>query len=210
MITRWQLLVGLLACLLAGGPSPALARSGAQRADPPCDVQPDLPGRFGLVFSTQDDAFALLGCPVAREIGVEVALQPFENGWMVWMAKRATIPATIYVFFADDQHYARFDDTYAPPGDPINGSLTPPPDLFEPNAGFGTVWRDALDGDVRTRLGWATSPEAGGAGTVQGFQRGAMIWTPHPREVFVLAASTADSVPQVAQVWRAYADTFSE
>jgi hypothetical protein len=35
-----------------------------------------------------------------------------------------------------------------------------------------------------------------------------MVFTPNPREVFVLAAMTADRPPQVLQVWRAYADTF--
>jgi hypothetical protein len=37
-----------------------------------------------------------------------------------------------------------------------------------------------------------------------------MLWTPDPREVFVLAATTNDRPPQVLQVWRAYADTYTD
>jgi len=78
----------------------------------------------------------------------------------------------------------------------------------QPSAGFGKVWREGTGVGVRDRLGWAVAPESTGAGAIESFQRGAMVFTPNPREVFVLAATTPDRPPQVLQVWRAYADTF--
>jgi hypothetical protein len=45
---------------------------------------------------------------------------------------------------------------------------------------------------------------------MESFDRGALLWSPEPRKIFLLAATTADRPQQVLQVWRGYADTFSE
>lgn len=45
--------------------------------------------------------------------------------------------------------------------------LTPPPGRYEPQRGFGKVWRDFPE--VREALGWATLPEAAHTATVQPF-----------------------------------------
>jgi hypothetical protein len=176
------------------------------RREVPCARQP-VRG-FGVVFAAQTDAYDLLGCPGGNETGVDVVVQRFEHGWMVRQAKLDYRPASIYVLFEDNQHYARFDDTYSPVGDPLTGQFTPPPGLSQPSAGFGKVWREGTGVGVRDRLGWATMAESAGAGAIESFQRGAMVYTPNPREVFVLASTTADRPSQVLQVWRAYADTF--
>ena len=129
---------------------------------------------------------------------------------MVWLARRDTAPPTIYALFEDTQGYARFDDTYLPGTDVGLGPLMPPAGLFQPTGGFGNVWRAAKAVGVRDRLGWGSAVESAGTGAVEVFQRGLMVYTPDPREIFVLAASTPDRPPQVSQVWRAYADTFSD
>ena len=176
------------------------------RRELPCARQP-VRG-FGVVFAAQTDAYDLLGCPGANQQGLDVVVQRFEHGWMLRQAKIDYRPASIYVLFEDNQHYARFDDTYSPVGDPLTGPFTAPAGLLQPSAGFGKVWREGTGVRVRDRLGWATAPESAGAGAIESFQRGAMVYTPDPREVFVLAATTADRPAQVLQVWRAYADTF--
>lgn len=181
--------------------------------DPPRRELPcaRLPVRgFGVVFGGQAEAYDLLGCPMSNEAGLDVVVQRFERGWMMWQAKHEYTPATIYALFEDDQHYARFDDTYSPTNDPPRGSFTPPAGLLQPTGGFGKVWREGTAAGVRERLGWAVGPEMAGAGAVESFQRGMMVFTPAPREIFLLAASTNDRPPQVLQVWRAYADTFTE
>jgi hypothetical protein len=182
--------------------------------DPPRREIPcrSLPIRgFGQVFGTMDEAFGLIGCPWSAETGVDVATQRFEHGWMVWRASRDTWdPATIFVLFEDDQHYVRFDDTYSPTADPESGNAIPPPGLLQPVRGFGKVWREGTAARVRDRLGWAKAPESAGRGAMESFDRGALLWTPEPRQIFLLAATTAHRPQQVLQVWRGYADTFTE
>lgn len=173
-----------------------------------CDQQP-VRG-FGLVFQSQPEAYQLLGCPTADELGLPVVVQRFERGWMLWVARHDTAPPTIYALFEDSQQYARFDDTYVAGKDPDSAGLTAPPGVFEPVRGFGKIWREASAAGVRDRLGWATAPESPGAGAVEAFQRGSMISGADPREIYVLAASTPDRPPQILQAWRAYADTFSD
>ena len=77
------------------------------------------------------------------------------------------------------------------------------------------IW--ALDAGMQPLLVIATgqmisalAAESGGDGAVETFQHGLMVFTPEPREIFVLAASTADRPAQVAQVWRAYVDAFTD
>jgi hypothetical protein len=200
-VTRWALTTSGIVSWAGDSLDPP-------RREVPCARQP-VRG-FGTVFGTQPAAYDLLGCPGANETGVDVVVQRFEHGWMVRQAKVDYRPASIYVLFEDNQHYARFDDTYSPDGDPLSGTFTAPPNLLQPSGGFGKVWREGTGVGVRDRLGWATAPESAGAGAIESFQRGVMVYTPSPREVFLLAATTADRPSQVLQVWRAYADTFVE
>jgi hypothetical protein len=179
------------------------------RRELPCRTLP-IRG-FGQVFGTMDEAFGLIGCPWSPESGVDVATQRFEHGWMIWRGSPETYdPSAIFVLFEDDQHYVRFDDTYSPAGDPESGPAVPPAGLLQPVRGFGKVWREGTAARVRDRLGWATPPESAGRGATESFERGALLWTPEPRQVFLLAARTADRPQQVLQVWRSYADTFTE
>jgi hypothetical protein len=199
--TRWALIA-----------SEVVSWTGAS-LDPPRRELPcaRLPVRgFGVVFGGQPEAFALLGCPRSSEAGLDVVVQRFEHGWMLWQAKHEFSPASIYALFEDNQHYARFDDTYSPAGDPLQGPFIAPTGLVQPTGGFGKIWREGTAAAVRERLGWAVGPETAGSGAIESFQRGVMVFTSEPREIFLLAATTADRPPQVLQVWRAYADTFTE
>ena len=179
------------------------------RREIPCRTLP-IRG-FGQVFGAMDEAFGLIGCPRSPESGIDIATQRFEHGWMIWRGARESYdPAAIFVLFDDDQHYVRFDDTYSPTADPESGTATPPPGLQQPVRGFGKVWREGTGARVRDRLGWAIAAEAAGRGATEYFDRGTLLWTPVPRQVFLLAATTADRPQQVLQVWRGYADTFVE
>ena len=200
--TRWALTGQGLVSWVGTSPDPP-------RGELPCRT---LPVRgFGQVFGAMDEAYGLIGCPTSSETPIDVATQQFEHGWMVWRGSRGMSDApTIYVMFEDDQHYVRFDDTYSPTTDPAAGTATPPPGLQQPVRGFGKVWREGTAARVRDRLGWATAAESGGQGATEYFDRGALLWTPGPHQIFLLATTTADRPQQVLQVWRGYADTFSE
>jgi len=92
------------------------------------------------------------------------AEQHFEQGIMIWVESEDRI----YVLFDDDvfsPKWAAFNDDWED-GQPINDpSLTPPPGLYQPERGFGLVWRE--EQDIRDRLGWAVAPENGFVTAVQ-------------------------------------------
>jgi len=200
--TRWALTDQGLVTWTGASPDPP-------RPQLPCQTLP-IRG-FGQVFGAMTEAYGLLGCPTSPESALEVVTQRFEHGWMVWRASRAAYDApAIFVLFEDDQHYVRFDDTYSATADPESGPAVAPPGLEQPLRGFGKVWRDGTVAGVRDRLGWATGPESPGEGATESFDRGALVWTPGPRQIFLLAAITPDRPQQVLQVWRGYADTFTQ
>lgn len=84
------------------------------------------------------------------------AEQPFERGVMVWIAALERI----YVLYdgpGANGEWQNFSDEWEA-GDPVDDpSINPPPGLYQPQRGFGLVWR-AQD-NVQSRLGWATAPE---------------------------------------------------
>ncbi|MCL4870440.1 MAG: hypothetical protein KJ063_15860 [Anaerolineae bacterium] len=97
-------------------------------------------------------------CPAGPAIVSPGAEQPFEHGRMVWVQGEDRI----YVLFADGSspHWYPYEDLWDP-GDPeIDPTIIPPPGYYQPQRGFGLVWREQPG--VRARLGWATEPEMGG------------------------------------------------
>lgn len=85
------------------------------------------------------------------------AEQHFEHGVMIWVEEEDRI----YILYDDNQStkWEIFTDEWED-GDPINDpTITPPTDYFQPERGFGLVWREG--NMVRDRLGWAITTEAG-------------------------------------------------
>jgi hypothetical protein len=68
-----------------------------------------------------------------------------------------------------DPPYAVFTDTWYE-GEPVDNGLTPPPGCYEPQRGFGKLWREHPE--VRAQLGWAIAPEQPGAATHQPWSAG--------------------------------------
>ena len=54
--------------------------------------------------------------------------------------------------------------------------VAPPPGAMVPAGGFGAVWRAP---EVKSRLGWAVYEPRGSGGSIQSFERGVIVWTPH-------------------------------
>ncbi|MCP4414971.1 MAG: hypothetical protein GY805_00005 [Chloroflexi bacterium] len=103
-------------------------------------------------------------CPQDAALISASAEQQFEQGFMVWAAEEDRI----YVLFADELYttaWSAFEDTWQE-GDPEDDpSIVPPSGLYQPQRGFGLVWREQPN--VRERLGWALAPEASGETAVQ-------------------------------------------
>jgi hypothetical protein len=119
--------------------------------------------------------------PAAWE--VQTAYQPFERGEMIWSDHVAWYAQPVIYVLYPDATYERFEDTFDPALDPVDGGQAPPAGLLEPAYGFGKVWRDQPG--VRERLGWATSGETPGTGHFQMFLDGNMVWISQTDQTYV-------------------------
>lgn len=89
-------------------------------------------------------------CPT-RAVTGRAAQQGFERGFMVWIAAQDVILYSTY----DGLNFGELTDNYVEGVDPVNDpALVPPAGLYQPEYGFGKVWREAPG--VRDLLGWAT------------------------------------------------------
>jgi hypothetical protein len=86
------------------------------------------------------------------------AEQRFEHGLMLWVGAEDRI----YTLYDPDPYTARWDafsDDWQE-GDPVDDpTIIPPPGFYQPQRGFGLVWREQFL--VRERLGWAVALEQG-------------------------------------------------
>lgn len=103
-------------------------------------------------------------CPQEAALLSASAEQQFERGVMLWVGEEEMI----YVLFDDTIYtdgWAAFVDTWQD-GDLVDDpSIVPPPGFYQPQRGFGLVWRDQPQ--IRDRLGWALAAEVGGDTAVQ-------------------------------------------
>ena len=127
-----------------------------------------------------------LGCPLPILEGVPASAQLFEGGRMIWIDLGHRSRRMIYVFPGDpidsaagleDPPYAVFADTWDE-SQPIDSGLTPPPNHYEPQRGFGKVWREHPE--IREQLGWAITLEQPGTANYQPWSTGgAMLSLPY-------------------------------
>jgi hypothetical protein len=164
---------------------------------------------FGELWTSNDAVRARIGCPEeysGGEQGVNASYQQFEHGMMIWVDVNdpyAPLNTSVFILY-DDGTFARYEDTYGE-GDQFNDpSLTPPDSLYQPNEGFGKIWRDVPG--VRERLGWATDPdETTTGGAWQRFYFGAMIWLEDFDDIWALYG---DLYWSFTGQWERYDDTF--
>jgi len=124
---------------------------------------------FGRVYRNSYALRNTLGCPTGPEAAVTpAAVQSFQGGWMFWDGDHLRI----YVFDSTAMTWISYADTWRE-GDPESGSATPPAGLYEPIRGFGKVWREHAD--LQVRLGWATAPETGVTAALQTFAGGGVM-----------------------------------
>ncbi len=89
---------------------------------------------------------------------VFVADQAFEFGRMFWI--QPVNQVWILTTDADDKRvWQVFEDLFAEGMQEIDPSIVPPTGLFQPERGFGKLWRERPE--IRNALGWALSEELG-------------------------------------------------
>ncbi len=126
---------------------------------------------------------ARLGCPVETPHSAQFAVEPFEQGTMVYRDDEKKI----YVLYSD-KTWAVFTDTWnaSLPNDACPG-IGVAAGLFKPQHGFGKIWCDQAS--ARVKIGAATAPEHGlYSALTQRFERGQIFAGDQPNQVFVLFA----------------------
>ncbi|MGF1505635.1 MAG: hypothetical protein ACFB51_11000 [Anaerolineae bacterium] len=94
-------------------------------------------------------------CPQSEPLNTGGAAQFFQRGIMVYVG---TLDRILVLHTATGGPlWEIYEDTWddsQPIDDP---GIVPPEGFYQPQRGFGQIWRD--NEDLRFRLGWATDPE---------------------------------------------------
>jgi hypothetical protein len=91
---------------------------------------------------------------------IQVAEEKFEHGALFWLQPVGQI--WVLVEDEDDPEkgvWTVYDDTFIEGQPEFDPSIEPPEDLFQPERGFGKLWRE--NPEIRKALGWAIEPEFG-------------------------------------------------
>lgn len=134
-------------------------------------VMPELQNNYND-YSTR----TTLGCAVPGQDYryTSAATARFERGQMFWIQLRGG-QSVIYVVIygkSGTMTYKLFNDTWKE-GDPATTGLTPPAGMYEPQRGFGKVWRE--QSGIREALGWALELERNTTVNYQVYQNGAIM-----------------------------------
>lgn len=89
---------------------------------------------------------------------IQVAEQVFENGRMMWIQPREQIWVMVDDGTGKGQ-WSTFDDVFEEGTSEFDASLVPPTGMFQPERGFGQLWRE--NQSLNDALGWGLTPEFG-------------------------------------------------
>jgi hypothetical protein len=173
MRLRLLLVIALLLVFMSGcqGPPPTMyvlvvtatapATGGSVTVESPVETQPVVMAATETATTpptAQQSTATPDTRPTATTGQIQVAEQVFEHGRMLWIQPRGQI----WVMEDTGQGSGKwliFDDTFEdgePESDP---SLVPPQGKYQPERGFGKLWR--TNQTVHDTLGWGITPEFG-------------------------------------------------
>ena len=135
-------------------------------------VAPAMPQPIGRLFSARQSLREQLGAPLPGSRTVTILEQSFQGGLAIWRSDTREI----YVMRRQGGTWSRYQDQ-SRPGEQIAIDAAPPPGALVPTGGFGTLWRTRPE--VKSRLGWAVYEPRGSGGTIQAFEHGMVVWSPH-------------------------------
>ncbi len=110
------------------------------------------------VPTTPTPTEAVAAMPTETVAQIQVAEQRFQNGRMFWLQPTQQIWVLIEtedgsgIWTVHEDRFVEGDAEFDP-------DVIPPEDLFQPERGFGRLWRD--NADLRDALGWGLEPEVG-------------------------------------------------
>jgi hypothetical protein len=131
-----------------------------------------VPEPIARLYDTNKQIRQLLGEASPGSRTVTLLEQSFQGGLAIWRSDTREI----YVLSREGNTWSVHPDTWRP-GDKIAVDTAPPPGAMVPAGGFGTVWRNTPE--IKSRLGWAVYEPRGSGGSIQVFEHGMVVWTPH-------------------------------
>lgn len=135
-------------------------------------LNPGAPGPISRFYNGNQQVRDLLGAPSPGSRTVTLLEQSFQGG----LAIRRSDTREIYVLERGTNTWSVHPDAWQP-GDRVTVDSAPPPGAMVPVAGFGSVWRSTPE--MKSRLGWAVYEPRGSGGSIQAFEHGLIVWTPH-------------------------------
>lgn len=136
------------------------------------DAAPAMPQAINRLYSSRQALRDQLGEALPGSRTVTLLEQSFQGGLAVWRSDTREI----YVLRREGGTWARYQDQ-SHPGENPTIDASPPPGALVPAGGFGTLWRTKPE--VKSRLGWAVYEPRGSGSTIQAFEHGLVVWSPH-------------------------------
>jgi len=130
------------------------------------------PEPIARLYNTNKQVHDLLGSASPGSRTVTLLEQSFQGG----LAILRSDTREIYVLGRNGNTWSVHPDTWRP-GEEIAVDASPPPGAMVPAAGFGSIWRSTPE--IKNRLGWAVYEPRGSGGSIQTFEHGLIVWTPH-------------------------------
>ncbi|MDP8921508.1 MAG: anti-sigma factor [Chloroflexota bacterium] len=153
------------------------------------DAEPALAPPISRLIAARPSLGQQLGQPQPGSRTVTLLEQSFQGGLAIWRSDTREI----YVLRREGGTWAQYKDQ-SRPGAKITVDVPPPPGALVPAGGFGALW--LAKPEVKSRLGWAVYEPRGSGGTIQAFEHGLVVWSPHG----LLYVLTEDGR------WRTFAD----
>lgn len=131
-----------------------------------------VPEPIARLYGANQQIRDLLGEASPGSRTVTLLEQSFQGGLAIWRSDTRQI----YMLSRTGNTWSVHSDTWRP-GDRVAVDTAPPPGAMVPSGGIGTVWRSTPE--IKNRLGWAVYEPRGSGGSIQMFDRGMIVWTPH-------------------------------
>lgn len=158
-----------------GGKPPLQAVSESNAGNLPIKIANPavVPEPIARLYGANTQVRDLLGEPSPGSKTVTLLEQSFQGGLAIWRSDTRQI----YVLNREGNTWSVHSDNWRPGERIAMADGAPPPGALVPAGGFGTVWRSTPE--VKTRLGWAVYEPRGSGGSIQVFEHGLVVWTPH-------------------------------
>jgi hypothetical protein len=131
-----------------------------------------VPEPIARLYSNNQQVRNILGEASPGSKTVTLLEQSFQGGLAIWRSDTRQI----YVLRREGNTWSVHTDNWRP-GDRTTVDGPPPPGALVPSGGFGSVWRSTPE--IKSRLGWAVYEPRGSGGTIQAYEHGLVVWTPH-------------------------------